>query len=239
VRNAALTVALLLVADVAPGQFQPLRYEDDFSAQRQACGADNRVACWKDLPIAEGVHLSFGGDLRLRYENIDNPGYGERPRDRRGTWLQRHSVFADLQAGEHVRIFAQLGTSLANGRAAGPSPVDANRLDPTNLFAEWRGTTAHDGIFGVRLGIQELQFGAGRIIDVREGPNVRRSFEAIHIHATTGNWRVHALAAAPRQNRPGRFDDGRSQAETLRGIYATRSRAGRADGRASGDAVPA
>jgi hypothetical protein len=40
-------IALLLVADAALAQFRPLRFDDDFSAQRQACGEDNiRSACW-------------------------------------------------------------------------------------------------------------------------------------------------------------------------------------------------
>ncbi|MEG3191580.1 alginate export family protein [Lysobacter sp. D1-1-M9] len=218
-----LGIPLLLAADAALAQFRPLRFDDDFSAQRQACADDNRSACWKDRPIGDHVRLSFGGDLRWRYEHTGNPRYGLEPQDRWGVWMQRHSAFVDLQVGEHWRGFAQLTSSHTNGRAAGSSPVDENRLDPTNLFVEWRSATQSDGGIGMRVGIQELQFGSGRGIDAREGPNVRRSFEAVRAYAISGPWRVDAFAAAPRQNRPGSFDDTRSQTQTLRGIYATRT----------------
>jgi hypothetical protein len=222
-RAAWLGLFLLMVADVALAQFRPLRFDDDFSAQRQSCAEiDNRIACWKDRPIAEHMRMSIGGDLRLRYEHTGNPSYGLDRQDRWGVLMQRGSVFANLRLGEHWRGFAQLASSYTKGRAVGPSPVDENRLDPTNLFVEWR-SAGNEGGIGMRVGIQELQFGSGRAIDAREGPNVRRSFEAVRAYATTGPWRVDAFTAAPRQNRQGSFDDARSQTQALRGIYAART----------------
>lgn len=221
VRAAWLGIPLLLAAHAALAQFRPLRFDDDFSAQRQPCDGNN-IACWKDRPIAEDMRLSIGGDLRWRYEHAENPRYGLDPQDRWGVLMQRASVFADLRLGEHWRGFAQLASSYTRGRAAGPSPVDENRLDPTNLFVEWQSAGKGDNI-GMRVGIQELQFGSGRSIDAREGPNVRRSFEAVRAYATGGAWRVDAFAAAPRQNHQGSFDDSRSQTQALRGIYATRA----------------
>jgi hypothetical protein len=225
VRAAWLGISLMLTGEAAMAQFRPLRFDDDFSAQRQSCAEhDNRSACWKDRPIGEdaSARLSVGGDLRWRYEHAGNPRYGLEPQDRWGVLMQRGSVFADLRLNEHWRGFAQLASSHTKGRAAGPSPVDENRLDPTNLFVEWRSSGDEGGI-GMRVGIQELQFGSGRAIDAREGPNVRRSFEAVRAYATSGPWRVDVFAAAPRQNRPGSFDDARSRTQALRGIYATRT----------------
>ncbi|WP_330970850.1 alginate export family protein, partial [Lysobacter sp. A3-1-A15] len=109
-----LGIPLLLAADAALAQFRPLRFDDDFSAQRQACADDNRSACWKDRPIGDHVRLSFGGDLRWRYEHTGNPRYGLEPQDRWGVWMQRHSAFVDLQVGEHWRGFAQLTSSHTN-----------------------------------------------------------------------------------------------------------------------------
>lgn len=214
---------LLVAMDATPAQFRPLRFDDDFSAQRQACARDDRGECWKDVPAGEHLRLSVGGDLRWRYEYTGNPRYGLEPQDRWGVWMQRYSTFADLQVGAHWRGFAQLASSHADGRAAGPSPVDENRLDPGNLFVEWRSATAGNDGTGIRIGIQEMQFGSGRAIDAREGPNVRRSFEAVRAYASSGPWRVDAFAAAPRNNRPGSWDDARSRTQSLRGIYATRT----------------
>lgn len=223
-RAARVGLPLLLAANTALAQFQPLRFDDDFVAQRKACGEDGTgFACWKDRSIADQVRLSIGGDLRWRYEYAGNPRYGLDRQDPRGVLMQRGSVFADLRLGEHWRGFAQVASSVTRGRAAGPSPVDEDRLDPTNLFVEWRSASDGAACAGLRAGIQELQFGSGRAIDAREGPNVRRSFDAVHAYAVTGPWRVDAFAAAPRQNRPGNFDDARSQTQALRGLYATRA----------------
>ncbi|NZA27976.1 alginate export family protein [Luteimonas sp. SJ-92] len=224
-RTAWLGMPLLLAVDTALAQFRPLRFDDDFSAQRHACAKDIHSACWKDRPLGDHARVSVGGDLRWRYEHTGHPRYGLEPQDRWGVWMNRHSAFVDLRIGEHWRGFAQLASSHANGRVAGPSPVDENRLDSTNLFVEWRSATHGNRGIGVRVGIQELQFGSGRAIDAREGPNVRRSFEAVRAYATRGHWRVDAFAAAPRHNRPGTFDDGRSQTQALRGLYATRTAA--------------
>lgn len=198
-RAAWLGLPLLLAADAALAQYQPLRYEDDAGAER----------------------LRIGGDLRLRYEHTGNPRYGLDRQDRWGVLMLRASVFADLHLGSHLRGFAQLSGSTTNGRAAGPSPVDENRLDPTNLFLEWHSARDGQGSAGLRAGIQELQFGSGRAIDAREGPNVRRSFDAVRAWTASGAWRIDAFAAAPRLNRQGSFDDARSPTQALRGIYAT------------------
>ncbi|WP_067278476.1 alginate export family protein [Mitsuaria sp. 7] len=225
----------LVAADAALAQFRPLRFDDDFRAQRQSCNEDARkdahedgheagdgIACWKDRPVSDDLRLSLGGDLRWRYEHAGNPRYGLDRQDKRGVLMQRASVFADLRLDEHWRGFAQLASSITKGRAGGPSPVDEDRLDPTNLFVEWRSAMGQGGV-GLRAGVQELQFGSGRAIDAREGPNVRRSFDAVRAYATSGAWRVDAFTAAPRQNRPGSFDDARSTTQRLRGLYATRT----------------
>lgn len=220
-RAAWLSIFLLSVAEAAIAQFRPLRFEDDFGTQRHSCTQNaNSSASWKDLLVGDHLHVSIGGDMRWRYEYAANPRYGLEPQDPRGVVMHRGSLFADLSLGAHWRGFAQLASSFTNGRAAGPSPVDENRLDPTNLFAEWR-TAENGGSAGVRVGVQELQFGSGRFIDAREGPNVRRSFDAVRAYVRSGIWHIDAFIAASRQNRPGSFDDARSQTQALRGVYAT------------------
>jgi hypothetical protein len=223
----ALAVMLsMLSPDVALAQFKPVRYDDDFARQSETCADDEALACWKNRRISDEIYLSVGGDLRWRYEFVNNPRYGEARQDRWGAVLQRYSAFADVRFGQHWLGFAQLSTSRAQGRAAGPSPVDANRLDATNLFVDWH--TPADGAtqLGVRAGIQELLFGSGRAIDPREGPNVRLSFDAVRVYATVGGWRIDGFTATPREARPGSFDDRRSPTQSLRGLYTTHEQSG-------------
>src|SRR5690554_2533130 len=99
-RHVALLVLPLLAAGDARAEFLQSRHAEDFVAQRKVCGDGHRTACWKARPVAAGVSLSVGGDLRWRYEYAENPGYGQEPQDRWGAWLQRHSLFGDLRMGE-------------------------------------------------------------------------------------------------------------------------------------------
>lgn len=88
-----LGIPLLLAADASLAQFRPLWFDDDFAAQRQACADDdNRSACWKDLPLADHVRLSVGGDLRVRYEHTGYPRYGLDRQDRWGVLMRRGSI---------------------------------------------------------------------------------------------------------------------------------------------------
>lgn len=221
---AGLVLSWMLGAGMAGAQsFNMLRYDDDFAAQRAACTPSSPLACWKDRPVADDVRISLGGNARWRYEFTGNPAYGEDPQDRWGALLQRYTLFADVRVGQQWHAFAQMSTSLANGRREGPSPVDENRLDPSNLFLEWQAPTPNGQQVGVRAGIQELRLGSSRLIDARDGTNVRRTFDAVRGYVTSGPWRMDAFVAAPRLNRPGSLDDARSRTQALRGLYVTRA----------------
>jgi hypothetical protein len=222
-KHVVLLVLSLLAACDAKAEFLQLRYAEDFAAQREPCDDGHRMACWKARPIADDVLLSVGGALRWRYEYTENPGYGGDSQDRWGAWLQRYSLFGDLRMGQHWRGFVQAGTSLARGRAGEPAPVDENRLDPLNLFVEWQGTLKSQGRIGLRAGIQEMRFGSARLIDMRDGTNVRRTFNAVRAYADVAGWRIDVFSAAPRLSRPGILDDRHSRSQALRGLYAVRT----------------
>ncbi|GAB3097907.1 alginate export family protein [Lysobacter terrae] len=223
-----------LLPAVATAQMQTLRFDDDFAAQRARCDATKRrdpvsasrngMACVKAMPLGTpGLRLSVGGEARWRYEYTRHPAYGEDPQDRHGAVLQRYAAFADLQAGGRVRGFIQLNSAWATGRAAGPSPVDENRLDLENGFIEFTsGAGSRESKYGLRHGIQELRLGSARLVDVREGPNVRRTFQGTRGWGRLGDWRIDAFDVSPRQAEPGSFDDRRSRTQDLRGVYATR-----------------
>ena len=203
--------------------FASLRYEDDNACWRASDPDASLLARLKAIPLTEGgdVSLSFGGELRQRYEYARNPLFGQDPQDPSGVWLQRAVLHGDLQLGERVRIFAQLFHALEEGRTAGPSPVDENRLALQNGFVDVRLPLTNASGATVRAGRQELQFGSGRLVDVREGPNVRRTFNAARAILDLPGWRVDALAARPQTVEPGVFDDEADDDRALWGLYAT------------------
>jgi hypothetical protein len=168
-------------------------------------------------------HVSFGGEVRQRYEYTRNPGLGADPHDAQSVWLQRYALHSDLQWGSHARAFVELQSVLEQGRSGGPSPLDEDKLELQNAFLEGRMSLGGGGDLRARAGRQELELGSARLISVRDGPNVRRTFDGLRLIAKTGEWTVNALALKPRRDRSGVFDDSTRNSQRLWGVYATRA----------------
>ena len=161
-----------------------------------------------------------GGDLRERYEFLDHPDFSDANRDDDGYLLQRYMVHADLHVGEHLRAFGQLKSSLEDGRTGGPRPSDEDRLDLHQAFAEGMlgiGT----GSLSLRVGRQEVAFGSSRLVSVREGPNVRRSFDGVRASVAAHGWQLDGIGLASAETEPGEFDDETDRGERLWGAYAS------------------
>lgn len=70
----------------------------------------------------------------------------------------------------------------------------------------------------MRVGRQGVRLGSGRLVDYREGPNVRRTFDGARLDARLGRWTATALALRPRRDRPGAFDDSTDDRQSLIGL---------------------
>ncbi|WP_346840077.1 alginate export family protein [Microbulbifer sp. SAOS-129_SWC] len=230
---AALSIIALLVCaagyadDGKPPPIKKLRFDEDYSYLRAAPPGVQWPACWKYIPLRDYIplresgdsYLTLGGEVRQRYEYTKNPTFGQDPQDKRGVWLQRYSAFGDLHWNTHLRFFAQLTSALEAGRAEGPSPVDEDKLTWQNAFLDLSTHNSNGSDTTVRLGRQEMVFGSGRLVDVREGPNVRRTFDGGRAFITDEHWRVEFVAARPRLDRAGVFDDKTNYNQALWGIY--------------------
>ncbi len=163
--------------------------------------------------------LSLGGEARERYEYFNNPNWGAGPPGS-GYVLQRYFFHADLQMGDHVRIFTQLQSSLENGREGGPRPNDQDELDVHQAFLDLKFKLGGEGSFVLRSGRQELFYGSQRIIAVREGPNVRQSFDGFRAMVRAGDIQVDGFVTKPVQTNRYVFDDGTDNNRGLWGLYS-------------------
>lgn len=205
-------------------EFHKLRYDDDFSYLQHPA---NRSDPWdpiKFLPLDDqkDVYLSFGGEARWRFEFYRNYRWNPDAADQDGYLLQRYLLHADLHAGEAVRAFAQLQTSLEDWREDGPRPTDEDRTDIHQLFGDlrhWNGS-ASDSLT-IRVGRQEMLYGSQRLVSVRESPNVRRSFDAVRLLTRADAWRIDAFIARPVEDDQGAFDDSGDGHINFWGVYAT------------------
>jgi Alginate export len=204
-----------------PGYSPVFRYEDDFSYLADPAKRTDPLDAIKyvPLPIAPGAFVTFGLDDRERVEASRYAllGFGYRPAQAYD--LHRLLLDADVHLGD-ARVFVQLGSELEAGRRPAPSPLDVDRFDLQQSFADYR-LSAGPGSLVLRAGRQEMAFDEGAIIGVRDGPNVRLSFDGVRASYTDAASAIDAFAVRPVNVSPGVFDDGDLTGQSLYGIHAT------------------
>jgi hypothetical protein len=199
-------------------EFKPMRQDEDWSALRDVSLRTDPLDGLKYMALeADGSSwLTLGGEVRERYEYFRNANWGRGPQDDDGYLLQRFMLHADVHADEHFRIFAQLQSGLESGRNGGPRPPDRDDFELHQLFVEGGN---HE--FTVRAGRQELLFGSQRLVSVREGPNVRQSFDGVRATWHRRDWQIDAFVTRPVETNPGAWDDGPDPDTRFWGLYAT------------------
>src|SRR6202158_5665428 len=171
-------------------------------------------------PGRNDLFLSIGGEAREIWEQIGNDNWGQQPF--MNAYLnERYMFYFDVHYGKHVRSFVELKSGLNSYRIGGPRPIDEKKLDFQAAFLEV-GTGDERNWIKVRAGRHELEYGDGRLIDVREGPNVRLSFTGFRILSKVGPWHADGFAVRPNVDNFGFFDNvPNSQVEFL-GVYSWR-----------------
>ena len=165
-------------------------------------------------------YISLGAWTRQDFERIGNDYWGQQP-IQNAFFLQRYMPYADFHLGKHFRWFIQLKSGIETFRQGGPRPIDEKRLDFEKGFL--------DVCFGgepnwiaFRAGRQELNYGSGRLVSVRQGPNVRQSFDGFKILSKVGTWHIDAWAVRPDLDDFGFFDNPPDHKTAFWGIYSTR-----------------
>lgn len=165
------------------------------------------------------VQLSFAGEVRERFEYYSQPFFGLRSVPEDHYLLHRLLLSTDLHAGDHWRLFLQLGDSLEAGRQAGRAPTDVDEFDVQQGFVDFIIPFDTRSKLMLRAGRQEITLGAGRLVSVRDGANIRRSFDGTRLTFTTGNATFDAIAVRTVNLKVGALDDDSNRHEALWGLY--------------------
>lgn len=154
----------------------------------------------KYIPLSAddpGTYLSLGVNLRERVEMSDAAsfGIGRNPND---TYLlQRFQLHGDLHFATYWQAFVQF----EDARTVGKQVIGVADRNPWDLrLAFMAYVRAFDaGTFKARVGRQDFAFDLQRFVSLRDGPNVRQSFDAIWADWETGKWRFIAFVSQPVQ----------------------------------------
>lgn len=217
-----LLVSLLMSVKLSNAQnFKLLRFDEDHSALKDS--TRTFYDKFKYLPLSKSgrTYVSFGGELRAEVDRAMHEDWGARNVGRNVFLLQRYQLHADLHLNDRIRIFGQLRVGLENGRKNGPRPIDEDQLNVQNLFIDVIPYNGKDNKMSIRLGRQELQYGSGRLLDVREGPNLRLYFDGAKIAYSSQKWNLDAFIMAAPMIKPGILDNPINRKSSLWGIYST------------------
>ncbi|MCW5977357.1 MAG: alginate export family protein [Bryobacteraceae bacterium] len=204
-----------------------LREEEDWSFLRDP---SMRTDFWDPLKYIqlgkrEGWYLTLGAETRQFYEVYRNEVWGMLPPDDTGYLLQRYMFHSDWHLGDRFRVFGQLKSGLVIGREGQPRPmIDEDKLDVNQAWVDInlipkKGAFRHP--LTLRVGRQEMNYGSGRLVSIREGPNVRLSFDGLRLISNFRGWRVDGFAVRPVDTLPGIFEDRRDHTQTFWGVYST------------------
>ena len=202
---------------------QLLREDEDWSFLRNKTSSQDFWDPLKYIQLREKSkwYMTIGGEAREVWEQIGNDNWGQQPYQN-GYFNERYMLSTDIHYGEHLRTFVELKSGLNSYRIGGPRPIDEKKLDFQAGFLELSDTIRSNQL-QLRIGRQELEYGSGRLIDVREGPNVRLSFDGFVVKDKVGQWQIDGLAVRPDEDKPGFFDNAPNSGISFWGVYGVRT----------------
>lgn len=206
-------------------QYRLLRDEERWAWLR-ARTADDVWDPLKYLPLShlrDNLFLTVGGELREWVEAFRNERWGYTGHASNRSWLQRAELHGDLHL-PRLRLFVMLESGLEAGRAGKLRASDRDAVDATQAFVDVDvvpGRIDDEPPLLLRIGRQEMSYGSGRFIDVREGANVRAGYDGVRLMARRPFMRVDAWLVRPVLLTPGAFDDRAAASTTFWGLWGT------------------
>jgi hypothetical protein len=217
--------------DTARVEYRLLRQQEDWRSLR---GTDRGWAALKAVPVGPGAStlLTVGGEARTYVRRWEHEQWGRLPTG--DTYALQRLMLHGALSGRPVdrlrlRTFVQFKSGVVAGRDGPVFPTSRDRLGVNQGFVEGRWAFGPNRAVTLRVGRQELHYGVGRMIAVREGPNLRRGFDGALGRLRARAWRADAFVLRSSATRPGVFDNGRKSGRTLWGLHAHRDRSAGAD----------
>ncbi|WP_157223741.1 alginate export family protein [Caulobacter sp. AP07] len=205
-----------------PPAFKPIRSDEDYSylKSRPVLEGGDRL---RFLPLTEDgeTYLTLGGEARLRVDSFDAPRFGLGGAQADVYGLGRALFSADLHLGSRLRVYGELGLHRDIGKKDPPAISDRDGLDAQVAFVDLTPDAARR--WRLRLGRQEVSLNpTQRFVSVREGPNIRQSFDGLRVTRQTPGLRLEAFYLRPVVIQTGAFDDSRNADQRFYGVYASR-----------------
>ncbi|TRZ43561.1 alginate export family protein [Robertkochia solimangrovi] len=174
----------------------------------------------KYIPLNNQTFITFGGGYRFQAESFINEQFLKAGRQDNLWYLNRILLYTQIVINDRFEVFAELNSSTVLNKNE-LSPVDKDILAFNQLFFKYHITKN----WNLLIGRENLMLGSRRLVDLREGPNVRRSFDLVDLSFITDRITMKAFAGIPVKPKEGVFDnESLNGEELLTGLYLTHSR---------------
>src|SRR5215831_18091454 len=207
---------------IPPPGYKMLRFDEDYSSLTNPANRTDWFDPVKYIPLrAEDPlwYLSFGGELRERYEGNYDPNFGIHGVGSDSYLLQRITLLTDVHLGERIRFFAEGISGIVAGESHPPPPVQQNPIDLQFAFVDLVPYPTDDERLTLRVGRFGMSFGAGRLVATRAAPNIPFRFDGFQALYSRPLWNVTAFLTQPVKD-SGHIDS-EDHSTTFWGIYAT------------------
>ncbi len=206
-------------------KYNTLRWKDDFGYL--AGPPESYVSDWFDpiklIPLDDDWRLSIGGSLRGRLESRTNNFINLPTPSQDTTFLTRGFLHMDLAYRQTFRVYVEGVYAAIADNDSPPLPIAENRGDLHQYFVDWR-ILGDATPLTLRVGRQELLYGAQRFISPLDWANTRRRFDGIKLFYEDAEWNIDAFhayltpdVAAGFVDRFDQFDE----RQYLSGVYGT------------------
>jgi hypothetical protein len=206
------------------GAYKGLFFKNDFSYLNDKC-YDGPSHIGDSLKGLYGGKLDIGGEARVRFHSENNHrGLGLTGIDDE-FFLTRYRLFSNLRINDYFRVYGEYlyaDSSSGSNESFLFRPIEVNRGEIQNLFLE---TQLTDNL-SVRVGRQELLFGAQRLVSPLDWANTRRTFQGVSGTYQGDDWAVDGFFTNPvtRSNATRSQVDDANEDIDFFGVYATNSK---------------
>ena len=166
------------------------------------------------LNASPSVYFTLGGEIRPRFEYFDNEDWEEA---QEGFYSQRLAFHSVLNLGAYVRLFGEVYHGLLSKEERAFAEDDD--LDLHQGFLEVNVPIAEARRVQLRAGRQELAYGSARLVGLREGPNIRRSFDALRAKYQASSYSIEGFWGSEVVAHFEAFDNKRNDAMLFWGVY--------------------
>jgi hypothetical protein len=167
--------------------------------------------------------MSFGGEIREQFRYYDHLNFGDvmaGANDEDIYMQHRLLAHADFSFNKYLRLFGQLNSCHANGRNPEMHHTDRDDLGVMQAFMDLNmpGSISSQ----LRIGRQELSYGAERLLALRDGPTIRQNFDGFRLALRKNFNSLDFMLVQPVVYLKGVFDNTRRKNEHIFGAYFTR-----------------